>query len=152
MKSGDIVNLLPFLLQKWKRLETHTSVEFRFHEVQLPRGRRVQRKLAHIAGSFIEEGAGWRSIFLFSRSDVKDILVPRPVPAGLASTATPFSPWVSSTRIPWLLLLLSRFSRVRPCATPWTAAFQAPPSMELSRQGYWSGVPLPSPACCLGWS
>ena len=44
-----------------------------------------------------------------------------------------------------LLLLLSRFSRVRLCATPWTAAYQAPPSMGLSRQEYWSGVPLPSP-------
>ena len=31
-------------------------------------------------------------------------------------------------------------------ATPWTAAYQAPPSMEFSRQEYWSGVPLPSPS------
>ena len=44
-----------------------------------------------------------------------------------------------------LLLLLSRFSHVRLCATPWTAAHQAPPSMRFSRQEYWSGVPLPSP-------
>ena len=44
-----------------------------------------------------------------------------------------------------LLLLLSRFSRVRLLATPWTAAYQAPPSMGFSRQEYWSGVPLPSP-------
>ena len=36
-------------------------------------------------------------------------------------------------------------SRVRPSATPWTAAFQAPPSMGFSRQECWSGVPLPSP-------
>ena len=36
-------------------------------------------------------------------------------------------------------------SRVRPSATPWTAAFQAPPSMGFSRQEYWSGVPLPPP-------
>ena len=43
-----------------------------------------------------------------------------------------------------LLLLLSRFSPVRLCVTPWTAAYQAPPSMGLSRQEYWSGVPLPS--------
>ena len=28
--------------------------------------------------------------------------------------------------------------------TPWTAAYQAPPSMGFSRQEYWSGVPLPS--------
>ena len=44
-----------------------------------------------------------------------------------------------------LLLLLSRFSRVRICATPQTAAHQAPLSMGFSRQEYWSGVPLPSP-------
>ena len=30
-------------------------------------------------------------------------------------------------------------------ASPWTAAYQAPPSMGFSRQEYWSGVPLPSP-------
>ena len=30
-------------------------------------------------------------------------------------------------------------------ATPWAAAYQAPPSMEFSRQEYWSGMPLPSP-------
>ena len=35
-------------------------------------------------------------------------------------------------------------SRVRPSATPWTAAHQAPPSMGFSRQEYWSRVPLPS--------
>ena len=37
------------------------------------------------------------------------------------------------------------FSRVRLSETPWTAAYQAPPSMGFSRQEYWSGVPLPSP-------
>ena len=36
-------------------------------------------------------------------------------------------------------------SCVRLLAIPWTAAHQAPPSMGFSRQGYWSGVPLPSP-------
>jgi len=35
-------------------------------------------------------------------------------------------------------------SRVRLLVTPWTAAHQAPPSMGLSRQESWSGVPLPS--------
>ena len=35
-------------------------------------------------------------------------------------------------------------SHVRLLATPWIAAYQAPPSMEFSRQEYWSGVPLPS--------
>ena len=36
-------------------------------------------------------------------------------------------------------------SRVLLLATPWTIAYQAPPSMGFSRQEYWSGVPLPSP-------
>ena len=36
-------------------------------------------------------------------------------------------------------------SRVWPLVTPWTAAYQAPPSVGFSRQEYWSGVPLPSP-------
>ena len=36
-------------------------------------------------------------------------------------------------------------NRVRFLATPWTAAYQAPPSMGFSRHEYWSGVSLPSP-------
>ena len=44
-----------------------------------------------------------------------------------------------------LLLLLSRFSRVQLCATPLTAAHQAPPSLGFSRQEHWSGLPFPSP-------
>ena len=36
------------------------------------------------------------------------------------------------------------FSCVQPSGTPWTAAFQAPPSMEFSWPEYWSGLPFPS--------
>ena len=42
-------------------------------------------------------------------------------------------------------------SRVQLCATPWTAAYQALPSMGFSRQEYWSGVPLPSPVYTLSF-
>ena len=42
-------------------------------------------------------------------------------------------------------------SSVRLLATPWTAAYQAPPSMGFSRQEYWSGVPLPSPQVFVTW-
>ena len=48
-------------------------------------------------------------------------------------------------KLSMLLLLLSHFSRVRLCATPQTAAHQAPPPLEFSRQEYWSGLPFPSP-------
>ena len=48
-----------------------------------------------------------------------------------------------------MLLLLHRIdsevkslSRVRLFAIPWTVAYWAPPSMEFSRQEYWSGVPF----------
>ena len=44
-----------------------------------------------------------------------------------------------------LLLLLSRFSHVQFCETPWTAAHKAPPSLGFSRQEHWSGLPFPSP-------
>ena len=40
-------------------------------------------------------------------------------------------------------------SRVWLLASPWTAAYQAPPSMGFSGQQYWSGVPLPSPKLCI---
>ena len=43
------------------------------------------------------------------------------------------------------LLLLSCFSRVRLCATPYTAVHQAPPSLGFFRQEHWSGLPFPSP-------
>ena len=55
--------------------------------------------------------------------------------------------WVAisfSNACKWKVKVKS-LSRVRPSGTPWTAAFQAPPSMGFSRQEYWSGVPLPSP-------
>ena len=39
-----------------------------------------------------------------------------------------------------------KWSHVRLFETPWTAAYQAPPSMGFPRQEYWSGVPLPSPS------
>ena len=35
--------------------------------------------------------------------------------------------------------------------TPWTTAYQAPPSMGFSRQKYWSGVPSPSPVFNLNY-
>ena len=34
-------------------------------------------------------------------------------------------------------------SRVRLLVTPWTVAYQAPPSMRFSSQEYWSGLPFP---------
>ena len=40
---------------------------------------------------------------------------------------------------------MKSLSSVRLFETPWTVAYQAPPSVEFSRQKYWSGLPFPSP-------
>ena len=47
--------------------------------------------------------------------------------------------------LPCIKVKVKSLSRVRLFATPWTAAHQTPPSMGVSRQEYWSGLPLPSP-------
>ena len=55
--------------------------------------------------------------------------------------------WVAisfSSAWKWKMKVKS-LSCVQLLATPWTAAYQAPPSMGFSRQEYWSGLPLPSP-------
>ena len=52
---------------------------------------------------------------------------------------------VKLTEPQMLLLLLSHFSCVRLCATPETAAQQAPLYLGFSRQEHWSGLPFPSP-------
>ena len=43
------------------------------------------------------------------------------------------------------LFKVKSLSHIRFFVTPWTVAHQAPPSMEFSRQKYWSGLPFPSP-------
>ena len=47
---------------------------------------------------------------------------------------------ISELKMDWKWL-----SRVQLFVTPWTVAYQPPPSMGFSRQEYWSGLPFPSP-------
>ena len=108
---------------------------------------------------------------LFNRSVVWDSLRPHelqharpPCPSptpGVHPDSRPWSQWchpdISSSAVHFsfclqslpegllLLLLVSLFSRVRLCATPETAAHQAPPSLGFSRQEHWSGLLFPSP-------
>ena len=80
--------------------------------------------------------------------DPKDGCLPgSPIPGILQArtlewVAVSFSnAWKWKVKVKWL-------SYVWLLATPWTAAYQAPPSMGFSRQEYWSGVPLPSLRIC----
>ena len=67
-------------------------------------------------------------------------------PGQLPEVRYPFQLFrLCASEVPLLLLLLSRFSRVRLCATPLTAAHQAPLTLGFSRQEHWSALPFPSP-------
>ena len=69
--------------------------------------------------------------------------------------ASPIPGILQARTLEWVAISLSNawkwkekvklLSRVRLLATPWTAAYQAPPFTGFSRQEYWSGLPLPSP-------
>ena len=66
-----------------------------------------------------------------------------PVPGILQARTLEWAAISFSNAWKWKVEVKSR-SRVRLFATPWTAAYQAPPSMGFSKQECWSGVPLPS--------
>ena len=70
-------------------------------------------------------------------------------------TRSPVLEILQARTLEWVAISFSRawqwkvnvksLSHVRLLVTPWTAAYQAPPSMGFARQEYWSGLPLPSP-------
>ena len=68
-----------------------------------------------------------------------------PVPGILQARTLEWVAISSSNAWKWKVKVKS-LSRVGLLATPWTAAYQAPPSMGFSRREDWSGVPLPSPS------
>ena len=66
-----------------------------------------------------------------------------PVPGTLQARTLEWVAVSFSSSWKWKVKVKS-LSRVQLLVTPWTAAYQAHPSMGFSRQEYWSGVPLPS--------
>ena len=67
-----------------------------------------------------------------------------PIPGILQARILEWAAISISSALKWKVKVKS-LSHVWLFVTPWTAAYQAPPSMGFSRQEYWSGVPLPSP-------
>ena len=65
-----------------------------------------------------------------------------PIPGILQARTLEWVAIAFSSTWKWKVKVKS-LSCVRLLATPWTTAYQAPPSMGFSRQEYWSGVPLP---------
>ena len=68
---------------------------------------------------------------------------PSPLHGAQPQPSAPTLSFSSATCV--CVCVLSRFRHVRLCVTPWTAARQAPLSMGVSRQEYWSGLPCPLP-------
>ena len=66
-----------------------------------------------------------------------------PVPGILQARTLEWVAISSSSAWKWKVKV-KMLGHVRLFATPWTAAYQAPPSMGFLRQEYWSGLPLPS--------
>ena len=77
--------------------------------------------------------------------DWRDYQVIRKGLGPLTAHSSVGKPEITSTITHISYAKLSRFSRVRLCATPGTAAHQTPPSLGFSRQEHWSGLPFPSP-------
>ena len=84
----------------------------------------------------------------FSRQGYwRGLLFPSPedLPHPRIEPASPVAPGGFSTTEPPEWVSEWSHSVVSDSATPWTVTYQAPPSMGFSRQGYWSGLPFPSP-------
>ena len=71
-----------------------------------------------------------------------DLMDPGIEPSSFTSPALAGRFFFFTTSACWEVKSLSYFQLF---ATPWTVAYQAPPSMGFSRQKYWSGLPFPSP-------
>ena len=100
----------------------------------------------------------WMNLEPIIQSEVREVTQSCPTlcaPMGCSLPSSSLHGTLQARVLEWVAISFSNewkwevkvklLSRVWPSATPWTAAFQAPPSMGLSRQEYWSGVPLPSP-------
>ena len=114
-----------------------------------PRGKRAWKglcctpRLYPLSGHIQPAAAAAKSLQLcLTLCDPIDGSLPgSPVPGILQGRTLEWVAISFSNAWKWKVKMKS-LSHVWPSVTPWTAAFQAPPSMGFSRQEYWSGVPL----------
>ena len=110
-----------------------------------------------LAGRFFTTSATWEAPYVYAAAAAKllhsclalcdpiDSSLPgSPIPGILQARTLEWVAISFSNAWKWKVKVKS-LGRVWLFATPWTAAYQALPSMGYSRQEYWSGVPLPSP-------
>ena len=131
-----------------ENLESWHSPEIRKYKSTAISSKKESESLSHVRLFGTPWTAAHRASLSmeFSRQEYWNGL-PCPSPGDLPNPGIkPRSPALQADSLPsLLLLLLSHFSRVLLCATPQTAAHQAPPSLGFSRQEHWSGLPFPCP-------
>ena len=132
------------LFTKWKQTQTENKLE-------VARGERWR-------GGMVESSQSWFLLPLLVAAAAAKSLQLCPTLCDPRDGSPPGSPVpgiLQARTLEWVAISFSNawkwkvkvkpFSRVQLFATPWTAAYQPPPSMGFSRQEYWSGVPSPSP-------
>ena len=116
---------------------------------------RGQQTLAHEAKHSNLQGRQWSFCVTLLLLPLSPFSCVRPCdPTDGSPPGSPVPGILQARTLEWVAISFSNawkwevkvksLSRVRPSATPWTVAFQAPPSIGFSRQEYWSGVPSPS--------
>ena len=120
-----------------------SKMEFRVQRTQQTESKRRRRKL-ELLQKWMDVAAAKSLQSCPTLCDPIDSSPPgSPVPGTLQARTLEWVAISFSNAWKWKVKVKS-LSRVRLLVTPWTAAYQAPPSMGFSRQEYWSGVPLPS--------
>ena len=124
--------------------------------VQLIEKRDIKRRGTFLVGLYHLKGIKtWENNFLILSLLSHFIRVRLCDPIDSSPPGSPVPGILQARTLEWVAISFSNgwkwkvkvksLSHVRPLATPWTAAYQAPPSMGFSRQEYWNGLPLPSP-------
>ena len=139
-----------------KTAKSHEHVLFVFAQViQWSIKKQAQRRVVGLLMLFVEwnEESGIRLPYTIAAKSLQScptLCDPRdgsppssPIPGILQARTLEWVAISFSSAWKWKVKVKS-LSRVRLFATPWTAAYQAPPSIGFSRREYWSGVPLPS--------
>ena len=124
--------------------------------VQLIEKRDIKRRGTFLVGLYHLKGIKtWENNFLILSLLSHFIRVRLCDPIDSSPPGSPVPGILQARTLEWVAISFSNgwkwkvkvksLSHVRPLGTPWTAAYQAPPSMGFSRQEYWSGLPLASP-------
>ena len=141
------IPLLNIFSREIKHMWPHRNLHMNVHSNFKQESNKLKQPIQHVAAAAAKSLQSCPTL-----CDPRDGSPPgSPVPGTLQARTLEWVAISFSNAWKWKVKVKS-LSRVQPSATPWTAAFQAPPSMGFSRQEYWNRVPLPIEKCIfMGW-